>query len=108
MDAVFVIICAVHPFKLHNFIEFCMFMHTFDTCAVSSLTIPPSMGYEHNPLSVYYCYEVEGSTRSLKRCIAEVCNFIAYNSFILRHTSCLRRSKCFRREWKILLRVSFV
>ncbi|KAM7524896.1 hypothetical protein LguiA_014798 [Lonicera macranthoides] len=38
------------------------------------LTIPPSVGYEQNPLSVYYCYEVEGSTRSLKRCIAEVTN----------------------------------
>ncbi|PIN04063.1 hypothetical protein CDL12_23410 [Handroanthus impetiginosus] len=38
------------------------------------LTIPPSVGYEQNPLSLYYCYEVEGSTRILKKCIAEVTN----------------------------------
>ncbi|KAL7089376.1 hypothetical protein ACP275_13G184100 [Erythranthe tilingii] len=38
------------------------------------LTIPPSVGYEQNPLSLYYCYDVEGSTRSLKKCIAEVTN----------------------------------
>ncbi|KAL2341120.1 hypothetical protein Fmac_009060 [Flemingia macrophylla] len=38
------------------------------------LTIPPSVGYEQNPLSVYYCYSVEGSTRQLKKCIAEVTN----------------------------------
>lgn len=38
------------------------------------LTIPPSVGYEQNPLSVYYCYDLEGSTRNLKKCIAEVTN----------------------------------
>ncbi|KAL3813474.1 hypothetical protein ACJIZ3_014742 [Penstemon smallii] len=38
------------------------------------LTIPPSVGYEQNPLSIYYCYDVEGSTRTLKKCIAEVTN----------------------------------
>ncbi|KAK2965283.1 hypothetical protein RJ640_004152 [Escallonia rubra] len=38
------------------------------------LTIPPSVGYEQNPLSLYYCYDLEGSTHSLKRCIAEVTN----------------------------------
>ncbi|GAA0163816.1 hypothetical protein LIER_19593 [Lithospermum erythrorhizon] len=38
------------------------------------LSIPPSVGYEQNPLSVYYCYENEGSTLSLKKCIAEVTN----------------------------------
>ncbi|KAL3524589.1 hypothetical protein ACH5RR_012961 [Cinchona calisaya] len=39
------------------------------------LTIPPSVGYEQNPLCVYYCYDVEGSsTRNLKKCIAEVTN----------------------------------
>ncbi|KAF7803157.1 DUF1365 family protein [Senna tora] len=38
------------------------------------LTIPPSVGYEQNPLSLYYCYDVEGSCRSLKKCIAEVTN----------------------------------
>lgn len=38
------------------------------------LTIPPSVGYEQNPLSVYYCYEVEGPNKNLKKCIAEVTN----------------------------------
>ncbi|KAF5761766.1 hypothetical protein HanXRQr2_Chr16g0768931 [Helianthus annuus] len=38
------------------------------------LTIPPSVGYEQNPLSLYYCYDVEGSTKCLKQCIAEVTN----------------------------------
>nr|XP_043624442.1 uncharacterized protein LOC122596010 [Erigeron canadensis] len=38
------------------------------------LTIPPSVGYEQNPLSLYYCYDLEGSTRCLKMCIAEVTN----------------------------------
>ncbi|KAF5944763.1 hypothetical protein HYC85_018840 [Camellia sinensis] len=35
------------------------------------LTIPPSVGYDNNPLSLYYCYEVEGFTKNLKQCIAE-------------------------------------
>lgn len=38
------------------------------------LTIPASVGYEQNPLSVYYCYDVEDSDTSLKKCIAEVTN----------------------------------
>ncbi|KAK1425358.1 hypothetical protein QVD17_20709 [Tagetes erecta] len=38
------------------------------------LTIPPSVGYEQNPLSLYYCYDVEGSKTCLKKCIAEVTN----------------------------------
>ncbi|KAL6546372.1 hypothetical protein OROMI_022093 [Orobanche minor] len=38
------------------------------------LTIPPSVGYEQNPLSLYYCYDVEGTTRTLGKCIAEVTN----------------------------------
>jgi DUF1365 family protein len=38
------------------------------------LTIPPSVGYEQNPLSLYYCYDVEGSTQHLNKCIAEVTN----------------------------------
>ncbi|KAL0352843.1 UNVERIFIED_CONTAM: hypothetical protein Sangu_0865600 [Sesamum angustifolium] len=38
------------------------------------LTIPPSVGYEQNPLSLYYCYDVEGSKRVLRKCIAEVTN----------------------------------
>ncbi|RWR88806.1 DUF1365 domain-containing protein [Cinnamomum micranthum f. kanehirae] len=38
------------------------------------LTIPPSVGYEQNPLSVYYCYDFEGSVAVLKKCIAEVTN----------------------------------
>jgi len=36
------------------------------------LTIPPSVGYEQNPLSLYYCYDLEDSASSLKKCIAEV------------------------------------
>ncbi|GER42723.1 hypothetical protein STAS_19538 [Striga asiatica] len=38
------------------------------------LTIPPSVGYVQNPLSLYYCYDVEGTTRKLSKCIAEVTN----------------------------------
>lgn len=43
-------------------------------CCLSSflLTIPQSVGYEQNPLTVYYCYDVEGSSQCLKQCIAEV------------------------------------
>nr|GEY09546.1 hypothetical protein CTI12_AA196840 [Tanacetum cinerariifolium] len=38
------------------------------------LTIPPSVGYHQNPLSVYYCYDVEGTSKCLKKCIAEATN----------------------------------
>uniref|UniRef100_A0A5B7BCL1 DUF1365 domain-containing protein n=1 Tax=Davidia involucrata TaxID=16924 RepID=A0A5B7BCL1_DAVIN len=38
------------------------------------LTVPPSVGYEQNPLSLYYCYDLEESARILKTCIAEVTN----------------------------------
>lgn len=38
------------------------------------LTIPTSVGYEQNPLSLYYCYETEDSSQHLKKCIAEVTN----------------------------------
>ncbi|XP_071708877.1 uncharacterized protein [Rutidosis leptorrhynchoides] len=38
------------------------------------LTIPPSVGYEQNPLSLYYCYDEQGSTTTLSKCIAEVTN----------------------------------
>ncbi|EFJ18086.1 hypothetical protein SELMODRAFT_178500 [Selaginella moellendorffii] len=38
---------------------------------VHLLTIPASVGYEQNPLSVYYCYDIDGS---LAKCIAEVTN----------------------------------
>ncbi|EOY27676.1 Uncharacterized protein TCM_029462 isoform 2 [Theobroma cacao] len=44
------------------------------TGPVFLLTIPPSVGYEQNPLSLYYCYDLEGSTKLLKKCIAEVTN----------------------------------
>ncbi|KAG8634688.1 uncharacterized protein LOC110604557 [Manihot esculenta] len=44
------------------------------TGPVFLLTIPPSVGYEQNPLSVYYCYDLEGSILHLKKCIAEVTN----------------------------------
>lgn len=43
------------------------------------LTIPASVGYEQNPLSVYYCYDVvkeeeDEERRELRMCIAEVTN----------------------------------
>ncbi|XP_056174082.1 uncharacterized protein LOC115689202 [Syzygium oleosum] len=38
------------------------------------LTIPPSVGYEQNPLSLYYCYDLKGATQHLHKCIAEVTN----------------------------------
>ncbi|KAM6552073.1 hypothetical protein CsatB_001881 [Cannabis sativa] len=39
------------------------------------LTIPESVGYEQNPLSIYYCYDLEeGSAQNLRNCIAEVTN----------------------------------
>lgn len=38
------------------------------------LTIPPSVGYEQNPLSLYYCYDIEGPSQNLSKCIAEVTN----------------------------------
>ncbi|RZC76440.1 hypothetical protein C5167_000506 [Papaver somniferum] len=47
---------------------------TSTTGPVFLLTIPPSVGYEQNPLSVYYCYELVDSVLSLRKCIAEVTN----------------------------------
>ncbi|KAK9155121.1 hypothetical protein Sjap_002601 [Stephania japonica] len=47
---------------------------TSTTGPVFLLTIPASVGYEQNPLSVYYCYDVEGEDVQLKKCIAEVTN----------------------------------
>ncbi|XP_021763878.1 uncharacterized protein LOC110728544 [Chenopodium quinoa] len=47
---------------------------TGTTGPVFLLTIPPSVGYEQNPLSLYYCYDQENSSTSLKKCIAEVTN----------------------------------
>lgn len=44
------------------------------TGPVFLLTIPPSVGYEQNPLSLYYCYVLEDSSQVLKSCIAEVTN----------------------------------
>ncbi|KAF9672536.1 hypothetical protein SADUNF_Sadunf11G0052400 [Salix dunnii] len=44
------------------------------TGPVFLLTIPPNVGYEQNPLSLYYCYDMDGSARLLKKCIAEVTN----------------------------------
>lgn len=35
------------------------------------LTIPQSVGYEQNPLSLYYCYDSDDHL--LQKCIAEVC-----------------------------------
>lgn len=47
---------------------------TTTTGPIFLLTIPPSVGYEQNPLSLYYCYDVEGTSLHLKKCIAEVTN----------------------------------
>ncbi|GMH01476.1 hypothetical protein Nepgr_003315 [Nepenthes gracilis] len=44
------------------------------TGPVFLLTIPASVGYQQNPLSVYYCYNLEDSSSHLKKCIAEVTN----------------------------------
>ncbi|GER44224.1 hypothetical protein STAS_21105 [Striga asiatica] len=33
-----------------------------------------SVGYVQNPLSLYFCYDVEGTTRTLSKCITEVTN----------------------------------
>ncbi|CAI0545014.1 unnamed protein product [Linum tenue] len=46
------------------------------TGPVFLLTIPPSVGYEQNPLSLYYCYDgdVDDSASNLTKCIAEVTN----------------------------------
>ncbi|KAJ4811362.1 DUF1365 family protein [Rhynchospora pubera] len=38
------------------------------------LTIPKSVGYEQNPLSIYYCYNIEQGKAHLNKCIAEVTN----------------------------------
>ncbi|KAI3873326.1 hypothetical protein MKW92_017537 [Papaver armeniacum] len=47
---------------------------TSTTGPVFLLTMPPSVGYEQNPLSVYYCYELVDSVLCLRKCIAEVTN----------------------------------
>ncbi|KAM0851329.1 hypothetical protein ACQ4PT_052498 [Festuca glaucescens] len=43
---------------------------------VRLLTVPKSVGYEQNPLSVYYCYDegAQEQDEDLKMCIAEVTN----------------------------------
>ncbi|XP_062190300.1 uncharacterized protein LOC133893317 isoform X2 [Phragmites australis] len=43
---------------------------------VHLLTIPRSVGYEQNPLSIYYCYDsaAQEQDEQLKMCIAEVTN----------------------------------
>ncbi|KAI3873327.1 hypothetical protein MKW92_017538 [Papaver armeniacum] len=47
---------------------------TSTTGPVFLLTIPPCVGYEQNPLSVYYCYELVDSVLCLRKCIAEATN----------------------------------
>ncbi|CAN1249178.1 hypothetical protein LINPERPRIM_LOCUS7026 [Linum perenne] len=44
------------------------------TGSVFLLTVPPSVGYEQNPLSLYYCYDGDGSHPNLTKCVAEVTN----------------------------------
>ncbi|KAL1560694.1 hypothetical protein AAHA92_10877 [Salvia divinorum] len=41
---------------------------------VHLLKIPSSLGYERSPVNYYYCYEIEGSTKILKKCLVEACN----------------------------------
>ncbi|KAL4280001.1 hypothetical protein GQ457_03G035370 [Hibiscus cannabinus] len=53
------------------------------------LTIPPSVGYEQNPLSIYYCYDLEGNTKLLKKCIAEVTNTPGVKEYYLFSTQIL-------------------
>ena len=39
------------------------------------LTVPPSVGYQRSPVTLYYCYDLnESSANILKNCIAEVCS----------------------------------
>ncbi|KAG6416449.1 hypothetical protein SASPL_123879 [Salvia splendens] len=38
---------------------------------VHLLRIPTSLGYERSPVNYYYCYEIEGSTKILKKCLVE-------------------------------------
>ncbi|KAK6146341.1 hypothetical protein DH2020_020210 [Rehmannia glutinosa] len=35
------------------------------------LRIPASVGYERSPVNLYYCYDIQGSTTTLKKCIVE-------------------------------------
>ncbi|XP_044983746.1 uncharacterized protein LOC123450675 [Hordeum vulgare subsp. vulgare] len=46
------------------------------TPAPRLLTVPKSVGYEQNPLSIYYCYDAAAQEQDehLKMCIAEVTN----------------------------------
>ncbi|KAK1378428.1 TBC1 domain family member 14 like [Heracleum sosnowskyi] len=45
------------------------------TGPVLLLTIPPSVGYQRSPVTLYYCYDrQESSSNILKNCIAEVSN----------------------------------
>ncbi|EPS70462.1 hypothetical protein M569_04301 [Genlisea aurea] len=57
----------------HLSVEYCRLLCGTNG-SVFLLTIPPSVGYEQNPLSVYYCYDVDGSTQVFRKCIAEVTN----------------------------------
>ncbi|GFP85245.1 hypothetical protein PHJA_000668200 [Phtheirospermum japonicum] len=41
---------------------------------VHLLRIPPSLGYERSPVNLYYCYDIQGSTRTLKKCLVEASN----------------------------------
>ncbi|KAH6785555.1 hypothetical protein C2S51_038010 [Perilla frutescens var. frutescens] len=41
---------------------------------VHLLRIPPSLGYERSPVNYYYCYDIEGSTKTLKKCLVEASN----------------------------------
>ncbi|XP_051133417.1 uncharacterized protein LOC127253046 [Andrographis paniculata] len=47
---------------------------TCTTGPVLLLRIPPSVGYERSPVNIYYCYDIEGSSRILKKCMVEASN----------------------------------
>lgn len=61
-------VCAISWSCIYNF------SRLINSYCITSflLTIPPSVGYEQNPLSLYYCFDVEGAARTLRKCIAEV------------------------------------
>lgn len=58
------------------------------------MTVPESVGYEQNPLSIYYCYDSagQGQDGELRTCIAEVISlhirFIIFIGFWLIICNC--------------------
>lgn len=65
-------VLVFHAYLTSSFVCLYFLMAEYFSLYRFLLTIPPSVGYEQNPLSVYYCYDFEGSVAVLKKCIAEV------------------------------------